>query len=120
MSKYDDPSFTRIAKISEIPAGKMKMLNIKNKEVLVANVKGKFYAIANPCTHRDGHLSEGSLEENIVTCPVHGSKFDVTTGESILGPKTGFFKATTGNTTVYELKVDGDNILLYQRSAWGV
>ena len=115
-----DLSFTKVAETSEIPVGKMKMVRINDGEVLIANVNGSFYAIANPCTHRGGGLSEGSLEGNIVTCPIHGSKFDVTTGKSILGPKTLFFRAKTGDATSYELRVDGGDILLSQQSPWGI
>jgi len=113
-------SFTKVAETSEIPVGRMKIVKIKDKEILIVNVNGSFYVIENPCTHRGGDLSKGSLEDNIVTCPVHGSRFDVTTGKSISGPKILFFKAKTGDLTSYELKIDGKDILLYQRSSWGV
>jgi nitrite reductase (NADH) small subunit len=100
-----DLSFTKVAETSEIPVGKMKMVRINDGEVLIANVNGSFYAIANPCTHKSGGLSEGSLEGSIVTCPIHGSRFDVT---------------KTGDTTSYELRVDGGDILLSQQSPWGI
>jgi nitrite reductase/ring-hydroxylating ferredoxin subunit len=115
-----DLSFTKVAETSEIPVGKMKMVRINDGEVLIANVNGSFYAIANPCTHKSGSLSEGSLEGSIVTCPIHGSRFDVTTGKSVLGPKTLFSRAKTGDATSIELRVDGGDILLHQRSPWGI
>ena len=119
LSNYN-ANFTKVAKTSEIPVGKMKMVKIKDKEILIANVNGKFHAISNPCTHKGGSLSEGSLVGNIVTCPLHGSTFDVTTGKSIIGSKGSFYRSSTGNATLYELKVDGEDILLYQKSAWGM
>ena len=119
MSTYD-LSFTKVAETSEIPVGKMKMVRINDGEVLIANVNGSFYAIANWCTHKSGDLSEGSLEDNIVTCPLHGSKFDVTTGNSILGPKAIFSRGKTGDTKSIDLRVDGEDILLPKRSAWGI
>jgi 3-phenylpropionate/trans-cinnamate dioxygenase ferredoxin subunit len=115
-----DLSFAKVAETSEIPVGKTKMVKSRNTEVLIANVNGSFYAIANPCTHKGGRLSEGSLEGNIVTCPGHGSKFDVTTGKSIQGPKGRFFNAKTPNAATVALKVDGKDILLYQKSTWGI
>ena len=115
-----DLSFTKVAETSEIPVGKMKMVRINDEEVLIANVNGSFYAIANSCTHRGGGLSEGSLEGSIVTCPIHGSRFDVTTGKSIFGPKTLFSRGKTGDATSYELRVDGEDILLSQQSPWGI
>ena len=115
-----DLSFLKVAETSEIPVGKMKIVKIKDKEILIANVNGSFYAIANPCTHRGGDLSKGSLEDNIVTCPVHGSRFDVTTGKSLSGPKTLFFRTKTSDATSHEIRVDGKDILMYQRSSWGI
>ena len=96
------------------------MVKSKDKEILIVNVNESFYAIQNPCTHREGDLSEGSLEGNIVTCPIHGSKFDVTTGKCILGPKSLFARGKKGDATTYELRVDGEDILIHQRSPWGI
>ena len=85
-------------KIDEIPIGMMKSFTIEDKEVLVVNYSGKFYAISNRCTHVGGDLSKGKLEGNIVTCPRHGSKFDITTGNRIAGP-------AKRNETVYKVEV---------------
>jgi len=115
-----DLSFFKVAEISEIPVGKMKMVKIKDKELLIVNVNGNFYAITNPYTHKGGDLSKGSLVDKVVTCPVHGSKFDVTTGKSLSGPKSGFFRSKTGDATPYEVRVEGKDILIYQRSSWGM
>jgi nitrite reductase/ring-hydroxylating ferredoxin subunit len=64
-----DLSFSKAAETSEIPVGKTKRVKSRNTEVLIMNVNGSFYAIANPCTYKGGCLSEGSLEGKIVTCP---------------------------------------------------
>ena len=115
-----DLAFTKVAETSEIPVAKMKMVRIRDNEVLIANVNGRYYAISNPCTHSHGSLSDGSLEGNIVTCPIHGSKFDVTTGKNVVGPGSRFFRAKVSDATSYEVRVDGKDILLYQRSPWGI
>jgi 3-phenylpropionate/trans-cinnamate dioxygenase ferredoxin subunit len=47
--------------------------------MLIANVNENYYTIGNRCTHADGILSQGVLEGNVVTCPKHHAKFDVTT-----------------------------------------
>jgi 3-phenylpropionate/trans-cinnamate dioxygenase ferredoxin subunit len=98
----------------------MKIVKIKDKEILIANVDGSFHAIANPCTHRGGDLSKGALIDNVVTCPVHGSRFDVITGKSLSGPKTLFFRTKTNDATSLEIRVNGKDILMYQRSDWGI
>ena len=53
--------FVKVAETAEVPAGKMKMVTVDGKEILIANVEGKYYAMGNKCTHRGGHLSKGSL-----------------------------------------------------------
>jgi len=55
-------------------------------EVAVYNVDGTFYATQNACTHKQGPLNEGTLDGNVVECPWHGSKFNVCTGQVVLGP----------------------------------
>jgi nitrite reductase/ring-hydroxylating ferredoxin subunit len=54
--------------------------------VAVYNVDGAFYATQNDCTHAEGPLSEGELEGCIVTCPWHGSQFNVMDGSVQEGP----------------------------------
>jgi 3-phenylpropionate/trans-cinnamate dioxygenase ferredoxin subunit len=102
--------FIEVAKIDEIAEGSSRAVEVNGKELLIVNYKNDFYAINRRCTHMGGDLSKGSLDGNIVTCPRHGSKFDVTTGESIQGPKIGFLKLKTKNEQVYEVKIEGNSI----------
>ena len=104
--------FVKIADVSEVPFGKMKMFKVGEKEYLVANVNGIYYAIGNRCTHANGDLSKGSLDGNVVTCPRHKSKFDVTTGKVISGPKLLFIHPKIRDAASYEVKVEGDMLLL--------
>ena len=115
-----ESSFTRVADTSEVPAGKMKAVKMKDEEVLIVNVDNAFYAVSNPCTHKGGDLSKGKLEGNILTCPVHGSKFDVTTGKNVYGPKLFMFRGNAGDLKKYEVRVKENNILIYTRSSWGL
>lgn len=109
--KGDKMAFTRVADITEISPGKMKMSKIGELEVLVANVNGDFYAIPNRCTHMQGDLSQGTLDGKIVTCPRHGSQFDVTTGKSLRGPKI-VLRFTTDDQPSFKVKVEGKDILV--------
>ena len=79
----------RAAKVSEIPPGAIKELQVAGKPVALANVGGKFYAITNTCLHRGGPLGQGQLQGNVVTCPWHGWQFDVTTGKAVMNPGAG-------------------------------
>ena len=124
--------FVEVAKISEIPSGKMKHTEVNGKEIMIANVNGKFYALTDRCGHMNALLSMGNLTGNTVTCPFHGAKFDVTTGkkltEPILTPPQEmeplptnwqqFFENVgqlmshikTYDQTTYEIRIDGDSI----------
>jgi len=104
--------FVKVAETQEIPVGTMKMIKPGEKEILIVNLEGKFYAIGNKCTHMGGGLSKGTLEGNVVTCPRHGAKFEVMTGKSVAGPKIGFLRMKTGDEPAYEVKVEGNDILL--------
>ena len=105
-------SFTEVAQVNEVPTGTMKSYSVGGKQILAANIDGKLYAINSVCTHAGGDLSKGKLEGKIVTCPRHGSKFDVTTGKSISGPKIGFLRLKTKDETAYEVKVEENKIKL--------
>ena len=104
--------FIKAAEISEIPEGKMKAVKIGEKEILVANVEGKCYAMGNRCTHKGGDLSKGTLSGKIVTCPVHGFKFDVTTGKVAYAPYEVKLMRLIKPEPAYEVKVEGKDIML--------
>ena len=54
--------------------------------VAVYQVSGRLHAIADICPHAGSPLSGGDLDSGVVTCPAHGSRFDVCTGERVRGP----------------------------------
>jgi nitrite reductase/ring-hydroxylating ferredoxin subunit len=71
----------KVCEISDIPKGTMKGFTVKDKQILLANVDGNFYAMDAICSHMHGYLPSGTLERNIVICPVHRAQFDVTSGK---------------------------------------
>jgi|SRR5713101_6536557 nitrite reductase/ring-hydroxylating ferredoxin subunit len=74
-----------VARKAEIPEGTMKRVTAFNEHILLSNVGGKIYATQNDCGHQRASLARGTLQGNIVTCPLHHAKFDVTTGRNIAG-----------------------------------
>ena len=98
-------SFIEIAKTEEIPVGQMKGIKKDDKNILIANMAGKFYAIGGKCTHAGGDLAKGKMDGSIVTCPRHGSKFDVTTGKAAGGP-------AKQNEPSYAVKLQGNSIMV--------
>ena len=69
-----------VANASDIPIGEMKGFTVAGKKILIANVAGEYYSMDAICSHARGYLSAGRLDHDVVTCPVHGAQFDVTTG----------------------------------------
>ena len=67
-------TLVKVAETSEIPLGQMKTVKLAEKDVLIANVNGAYYAIGNICTHMKGELSKGTLEGNTVILPQAQSK----------------------------------------------
>jgi nitrite reductase/ring-hydroxylating ferredoxin subunit len=57
-----------------------------DERIAVANVDGVLFAFGDLCPHRQCSLAEGALVDAVVTCPCHGSQFDVRTGERLRGP----------------------------------
>jgi 3-phenylpropionate/trans-cinnamate dioxygenase ferredoxin component len=104
--------YVRVADKSELPANKMIMVVVSGKEVLLANVDGSYYAIANKCSHLGGSLAKGSLQGCIVTCPRHGARFDVRTGQAVGEAKIGFLKMKVKDEESYTVKVEGTDILV--------
>jgi len=82
----NNESYVEVAKIDEIPPGNMKHVELDGKEIVVSNVNGKFYAMDDRCGHMNARLSNGNINQNIVTCPFHAAKFDISTGKKVGEP----------------------------------
>jgi nitrite reductase/ring-hydroxylating ferredoxin subunit len=65
-----------------IPANTMRAFDLSGRRVLVVNLDGSFYALDDLCPHLAVPLSRGELKDGCVTCPGHGSVFDVKSGEA--------------------------------------
>jgi nitrite reductase/ring-hydroxylating ferredoxin subunit len=76
-----------VAKAKEVPPGTMKGVEVEGHKLLVANLDGQFFAMRSVCNHMGGPLEKGRLEGSVVTCPWHGSKWDVKTGKLVQFPR---------------------------------
>ncbi len=99
----------RIGSLSDFPKDKMKEVRAEGKEILVANVDGKLFAINNICTHEECELHEGSLKGNVVTCPCHYSQFDITSGKVVQNPVTG---QEIDPEIVYEIVLEENDVFV--------
>jgi 3-phenylpropionate/trans-cinnamate dioxygenase ferredoxin subunit len=80
------PQVIEVCPVSELPAGAVRLVEWDDLEIGVFNCAGTVYAIEDRCSHDDGPLVEGTLDEQACTieCPRHGSLFDLRSGK----PKT--------------------------------
>jgi 3-phenylpropionate/trans-cinnamate dioxygenase ferredoxin subunit len=78
--------FVKAARTDEVSPGQCRLVVLKGKEIVLFNIDGDFFALDNLCTHEEGPLCEGEIEGHEVTCPWHGAKFDIRTGEVLCDP----------------------------------
>ena len=95
--------FVKVASTDEIARGQGRLVIVKGRDTALFNVEGKFFALSNACTHDEGPLAEGEISGHEVTCPLHGAKFDIRTGE-VLGPPA--YEAVTR----YDVRVTGTDV----------
>jgi nitrite reductase/ring-hydroxylating ferredoxin subunit len=88
--------------------GQTRLLRLGDRPILVCNVDGTFYAIDSECPHAYGPLEDGHLEGQVVVCPLHGSRFDVTTGQVVEGP-------ADEPLQTFRLVVDGDIVRVEEK-----
>lgn len=96
-------AFTAVAKVGDVQAGAISAFEVGGTSIAVANVEGTFHAFDDTCTHRGCSLAEGDLDGTTVTCPCHGSQFDVTTGAVVAPPAVQPVRS-------YRARVEGDTV----------
>jgi nitrite reductase/ring-hydroxylating ferredoxin subunit len=99
------PDFVRVASVSDVLPGEMKIVEVDGEEVVIANLNGEFVAFSNHCTHRGGPLGEGLLMGDVVECPFHGGQFNVRTGQVVSPPPT-------QPVPTYPVQVQGEDVLI--------
>ncbi len=74
-----------ICPLEELPPGTKRLVEFEELEIGVVNCGGEVFAIEDRCSHDDGDLVEGELDEADCTieCPRHGSRFDLRTGTPV-------------------------------------
>jgi 3-phenylpropionate/trans-cinnamate dioxygenase ferredoxin component len=77
-----------VAQAEDIPAGHAARVEIDDVPVAIFNVEGDLYCLDDTCSHAEASLSEGDLdvERCAIECPLHGSSFDLRTGDPLTLP----------------------------------
>jgi 3-phenylpropionate/trans-cinnamate dioxygenase ferredoxin subunit len=97
--------FTKVANCNDIKPGEMLQVNVNGHGILIANVDGRYYAADDMCTHEDASLSTGCLQGEFVKCPLHGSRFNIVTGQAMEDPAEEDLKT-------YPVKIENEDILI--------
>jgi 3-phenylpropionate/trans-cinnamate dioxygenase ferredoxin subunit len=99
--------FDFVATLDEIPDGGIVQVVVRGEPVGLYRAGDDVYAIHDICTHEEAYLSDGDFDPDDleVECPLHGSHFNVETGEVRILP-------ATRPVAAYEVKVEGDRVLV--------
>ncbi len=98
-------TLVKAAKLSDIPPGGRAIVLVGETRVILFNTAGKLYAVEDVCSHDEGSLDNGPLEDFDVECPRHGARFDIRTGEATRMPAIAPIRT-------FRVKVEGDDVLL--------
>lgn len=98
-------NFVPAADRAALKTGKMMRVTVQNQDILLADVEGTVYAVDDMCSHEDASLYNGALKGRCVECPLHGSLFDLQTGEPQMEPASEAIRT-------YPVKIENDQILV--------
>ena len=100
-----DIEFHAVAKTGDLGEDEAMQVIVGKQEIAIYNLGGEFYATDDICTHAYASLADGYIEGDQIECPLHGGCFDIKTGKALTAPLTQDIKT-------YEVKIDGDDILV--------
>ena len=102
-------AFERVCALSEVPENGSLRVELADIDVAVVRFEGEVYAIEDQCSHAEVPLSEGDVEEfkgaPTIECWLHGSRFDIRTGEPS-GPPAII------PINVYPVRVENDEVFV--------
>ncbi len=78
--------WVRVATVSELEPGTFRVVDVDDVMIAVFNIDGSFYAIEDVCTHDYETLTGGPVNGCEITCPRHGARFNIKTGEALCAP----------------------------------
>ena len=94
-----------VCSVTDIPPGTAHRVEVGGRPIAVVNTEGQWFAVSDICSHADVSLAEGEVDGCTLECWLHGSRFDLRTGQPS-GPP-----ATTSVPT-YPVHVEGDTVFV--------
>ena len=95
----------KVCNQDDIPLHEMRCVSLTDRNVVVAHTADGWYVADEMCTHEDARLCDGNLNGTLVKCPLHGSRFDLTTGEVLDDP-------ADENLVIYNSTVEDDTVFI--------
>jgi 3-phenylpropionate/trans-cinnamate dioxygenase ferredoxin component len=74
--------FLEIAPSDQLPEGERLFIEVGGKSIVIFNLAGTLYAIGDVCSHDNGPVGDGEIEDTEIICPRHGARFDIHTGKA--------------------------------------
>jgi 3-phenylpropionate/trans-cinnamate dioxygenase ferredoxin component len=105
MTGVEGVTFVRVCAVADVPLESAIAVEVDGTELAIVHSAGRFYAIADECSHAAIPLSEGDVGDGEIECYMHGSRFDLSTGRPIGLP-------ATEPVPIYRCRVDGDDVLV--------
>jgi 3-phenylpropionate/trans-cinnamate dioxygenase ferredoxin subunit len=78
--------YIAVAEASELPPGERMFLDIDDEPIVIMNIGGRYFAIADVCSHDGGPIGEGDIDDCEIRCPRHGATFDIRDGKALSLP----------------------------------
>jgi 3-phenylpropionate/trans-cinnamate dioxygenase ferredoxin subunit len=78
----ENVDFLEILPADQVPQGERVFIEVEGKSIVIFNLVGKLFAIGDVCSHDNGPVGDGEIEENEIICPRHGARFDIQTGKA--------------------------------------
>jgi 3-phenylpropionate/trans-cinnamate dioxygenase ferredoxin component len=94
-------TWNKVGKVSDFQIGSAKAIDLNGETICLVRNKQGFYAVSDECSHAAVSLSEGTVTDEGIECFLHGSEFNLQTGE----PKT---PPATSAIEVFAVQVEGD------------
>jgi 3-phenylpropionate/trans-cinnamate dioxygenase ferredoxin subunit len=84
--KQQKMEFFSVGSVYELNEGQRLFIEIDETPIVILNIAGNYYAVADVCSHDDGPVGEGNIEGFEIICPRHGARFDIRSGKALALP----------------------------------
>ena len=101
----DQVEFVHVANVGELDDEGRLLFEIDGQPIALFMIADEIFAIADICSHDDGPLAEGDVEDHDVVCPRHGAHFDLRSGKALSLP-------AVVDIPAYPVKINGEEILV--------